>query len=43
MIEANTILVYECFYCYANTSKEQASENYKIHIANKNAENITGK
>lgn len=34
---------HECVYCYANTSKDQALENYKKHIANKNAENITGK
>lgn len=30
-------------YCYANTSKEIAFQNYKSHIANPTAETITGK
>lgn len=34
---------HECVYCYANTSKEIALENYKKHTANTNAENITGR
>lgn len=34
---------HECVYCYANTSKEKALENYKKHTANTNAENITGR
>ena len=34
---------HECVYCYANTSKEIAIENYKSHTANPNAETITGK
>ena len=34
---------HECVYCYANTSKEIAIQNYKLHTANPNAETITGK
>lgn len=34
---------HECVYCYANTSKEIAFNNYKSHTANPNAETITGK
>lgn len=34
---------HECVYCYANTSKEIAFQNYKSHTANPNAETITGK
>ncbi len=34
---------HECVYCYANTSKEIAIQNYKSHTTNPNAENITGK
>lgn len=34
---------HECVYCYANTSKEKALENYKKHTANTNAENMTGR
>lgn len=34
---------HECIYCYANTSKELAFENYKSHTASPNAETITGK
>ena len=34
---------HECVYCYANTSKEIAVKNYKLHTANPNAETITGK
>ncbi len=34
---------HECVYCYANTSKEIAIQNYKSHTANPNAETITGK
>ncbi len=31
-----------CEYCYANTSKELAQKNYKIHMENPFAETITG-
>lgn len=34
---------HECVYCYANTSKEIAFQNYKFHTANLNSETITGK
>lgn len=34
---------HECVYCYANTSKEIALNNYKAHISNPKAETITGK
>lgn len=34
---------HECVYCYANTSKEIAIQNYKSHTANPNSETITGK
>lgn len=34
---------HECVYCYANTSKEIAIQNYKSHTANPTAETITGK
>jgi DNA repair photolyase len=34
---------HECVYCYANTSKEIAIQNYKLHTANPTAETITGK
>lgn len=34
---------HECVYCYANTSKEIAFQNYKSHTANPTAETITGK
>lgn len=34
---------HECVYCYANTSKGTASENYKSYTANQFAETITGK
>ncbi|OMP75135.1 DUF1848 domain-containing protein [[Flexibacter] sp. ATCC 35208] len=34
---------HECVYCYANTSKEIAIQNYKSHITNPTAETITGK
>lgn len=34
---------HECVYCYANTSKESALNNYKAHISNPKAETITGK
>jgi len=33
---------HECVYCYANTSKEVATENYHSHRNNPNAETITG-
>jgi len=32
-----------CEYCYANTSKEIAKQNYHLHILNPNSESITGK
>jgi hypothetical protein len=34
---------FRCEYCYANTSKELAAENYKRHKENPNAETITGR
>ena len=34
---------HECVYCYANTSKKIAIQNYKSHIANPYVETITGK
>lgn len=34
---------HECVYCYANTTKAIAKENYKSHIANSFSETITGK
>ena len=34
---------HECVYCYANTSKEIAIENYKSNTANPFTEIITGK
>ncbi len=34
---------HECVYCYANTSKKVAIQNYKSNAANPNAETITGK
>jgi DNA repair photolyase len=34
---------HECVYCYANTSKEIAIQNYKSHVANPTSETITGK
>lgn len=34
---------HECVYCYANTSKKMAIQNYKSHNANPKAETITGK
>lgn len=33
---------HECNYCYANTSKEIAKKNYKIHLENPNSESILG-
>ena len=33
---------HECVYCYANTSKESARSNFKIHNTNPGAESITG-
>jgi hypothetical protein len=32
-----------CEYCYANTTKQIALENWKRHQQNKNADTITGK
>ena len=32
-----------CEYCYANTTKERAIENWKRHQQNRNADTITGK
>ncbi|WP_122893460.1 hypothetical protein [Arcobacter peruensis] len=29
-----------CNYCYANTSKEIAKKNYKMHLENTNSESI---
>ena len=40
--EYNTC-VHLCEYCYANTSKDAALVNWKRHLANKEAETITGK
>jgi len=34
---------HECNYCYANTSKEIAKKNYKMHLENPSSENIIGK
>jgi len=34
---------HECVYCYANTSKEIAIQNYKSHTSDPNSETITGK
>lgn len=34
--------IYACEYCYANASKEKASENYGRHTANPDCETITG-
>jgi DNA repair photolyase len=31
---------HECSYCYANTSKEIAKKNYKLHLENQNSEVI---
>ena len=33
---------HECNYCYANTSKELAKKNYRIHLKNLDAETIKG-
>jgi DNA repair photolyase len=33
---------HECNYCYANTSKEIAKKNYKLHLENQNSETIKG-
>jgi biotin synthase-like enzyme len=33
---------HECVYCYANTSKEMARKNYKMHTENKTLDTITG-
>jgi len=33
---------HECNYCYANTSKEIANKNYKLHLDNQNSETIKG-
>lgn len=33
---------HECNYCYANTSKELAKKNYKIHLDNPDSESILG-
>ncbi|MFD1315240.1 DUF1848 domain-containing protein [Namhaeicola litoreus] len=33
---------HECVYCYANTSKEIARKNFKMHTANKTLDTITG-
>jgi len=33
---------HECNYCYANTSKEIAKKNYKLHLGNPNGETIKG-
>jgi len=31
---------YECNYCYANSSKEIAKKNYKLHLENPKSEGI---
>jgi DNA repair photolyase len=33
---------HECNYCYANTSKEFAKKNYKLHLDNPHSESIKG-
>ena len=33
---------HECNYCYANTSKEIAKKNYRLHLGNPNSETIKG-
>lgn len=33
---------HECNYCYANTSKELAKKNYKLHLENPNSASILG-
>jgi len=33
---------HDCNYCYANTSKELAKKNYKLHLENPSAETIKG-
>ncbi len=33
---------HECNYCYANTSKEIAKKNYRLHLGNLNGETIKG-
>ena len=33
---------HECNYCYANTSKDIAKKNYKLHLDNPNSETIKG-
>jgi len=33
---------HECNYCYANTSKELARKNYKLHLENPHSETIKG-
>lgn len=40
--EYNTC-VHLCEYCYANTSKESAKNNYKTHLLNEFSETITGR
>lgn len=40
--EYNTC-IHQCEYCYANTSKEEATRNYNTHNANPMAETITGR
>lgn len=35
--------IHKCEYCYANTNKESALNNYKCHLFNPLAETITGK
>lgn len=40
--EYNTC-IHLCEYCYANTSKESAKNNYNTHLLNKYAETITGR
>ncbi len=40
--EYNTC-VHQCEYCYANTSKETAAANFRMHCRNPQAETITGK
>lgn len=35
--------IHMCEYCYANTSKDAAAKNYKMHKENPNSETITGR
>jgi len=41
-IGAYSTCPHECNYCYANSSKELAKKNYKLHLGNANSESIKG-